>query len=55
MPRKESEALSEGNGSIPIYVMPCGNTLEDFREVMLEVWDRKMDMLKEDSRRDDQR
>ena len=29
MPRKESEADPEGNGSITQYVMP-GTTLEDF-------------------------
>ena len=54
MPRKESEAAPEGNGSIPQYVMP-GITLEDFRQVMLEVWDRKLDKLTEDLRRADRR
>ena len=32
-----------------------GIALEDFRQVMLEVWDRKLDNLTEDLRRADQR
>ena len=52
MPQKESEAVPEGNGPIP---MLGRITLEDFRRVMLEVWDRKMDKLTEDLRRSDQR
>ena len=52
MPQKESEAVPEGNGPIP---MLGRITLEDFRRVMLEVWDTKMDKLTEDLRRSDQR
>ena len=51
-PRKESEAVPEGNGPIPIL---GGITLEDFPRVMLLVWDRKMDTLTEVLRRTDQR
>ena len=45
MPRKESKAVPEGNGPIPqvAYAMPGGITLKDFRRVMSEVWDRKLD------------
>ena len=30
MPRKESEAVPEGERSIPLYELPGGITLEDF-------------------------
>ena len=39
MPRKESEAVPEGNDSITLYVISGGITLEDSRRVMWEVWD----------------
>ena len=52
MPRKESMAVPEGNGPIP---MPGGITLEDFRRLMSEVWHRRLDKLTEDLRRTDQR
>ena len=55
MPRKKSKAVPEGKSPIPPYVMPDGIALEDFRRVMLEVWDRKLDKLTEDLRRTDQR
>ena len=40
---------------MPQYVMPGGIKLEDFLRVMLGVWDRKLDKLKEDLRTADQR
>ena len=54
MPRKESEAVPEGNDPIPQYATP-GTTLEDFRRTMVKVWDRKLDKLTEGLRRIDQR
>ena len=39
MPRKESDALPEGKGSIPLYVLPGGISLEDLRRIMQETWD----------------
>ena len=36
MPRKESKAVPEGNGSIPQYVMLDGITLADFQRVSLK-------------------
>ena len=48
MPRKESEAVPEGNDFIPLYIMPGGFTLKDFRQVMLKVWDMKIDKLTND-------
>ena len=55
MSRKESKAVPEGEDPIPQYVMPGRVTLEDFRRVMLKVWDRKLHKLTEDLRRTDQR
>ena len=36
MPRKESEAVPEGKRSIPLYVLPGGITVEEFRRIMSE-------------------
>ena len=57
MPRKESMAVPQGNGPIPqnAYVVVRGVTLEDFRRLMSNVWDRKTDKLTEDLKRADQR
>ena len=43
MPRKESEAVSEGKGSIFLYVQPGGITLEDFHRTMSESMDKIFD------------
>ena len=42
MPRKESMDVPEGNSPTPqdAYVILGGVTLEDFRQVMSEVWDK---------------
>ena len=50
MPRKESMAVSEGNGPIPQYVMPGGSTLEDFRRALSEIRDGILRVFKEDLR-----
>ena len=39
MPQKESEAVPEGKGSIPLYVLPGGISLEDLRRIMQETCD----------------
>ena len=39
MPREESEAVSEGKESIPLYVLPGGISLENLRRIMWEAWD----------------
>ena len=44
MPRKESGAVPEGKGYIPLYVLPGGITLlEDFRQMMSESMDNFFD------------
>ena len=40
MPRKESVAVPEGEGSIPLQVLPGGITLEDFRRMWSEMIDK---------------
>ena len=40
MPGKESEAVSEGEGSIPLQVLSGGITLEDFRRMWSETIDK---------------
>ena len=47
MPRKESGAVSEGNGSIPVYVLPGEISLKDLRRIMREVWNLKPEKPKE--------
>ena len=37
MPRKESEAIPEGNGFIPSYLMPGETTLDGLRQVMSDL------------------
>ena len=39
MLRKDSEAVPEGKGSITLYVLPGGTSLEDLRCIMRETWD----------------
>ena len=39
MPRKESEAVPEDKGSIPLYVLPGGRSLEDLRRIWWGSWD----------------
>ena len=39
MPRKESEAVPEDKGSIPLHVLPGKLSLEDLRRVWWESWD----------------
>ena len=39
MPRKESEAVPEGKGPIPLYVLPGGLSLEDLQRIWWETWD----------------
>ena len=43
MPRKESEAVPEGKGSIHLYVLPGGISLENFRRMMSEAMDNFFD------------
>ena len=43
MPRKESEAVPEGEGSIPLQVLPGGIILEDFRRMWSEMIDKAFD------------
>ena len=49
--------VPEDNAPIPrvTYVMPGGITLEDFRQVMWEVWDRKLDEHTDEMRETNQR
>ena len=54
MPWKENEAVPEGNDPIPQYATPGTTLLEDFRQTMVKVWDRKLDKLTEGLRRTDQ-
>ena len=43
MPRKGSEAVPEGNEAIPLYVLPGGISLEDFRRIWSETMDKSFD------------
>ena len=47
MPRKESEAVPEGNGPIPVL---GGITLEDVRQAVSEMWAEVLGEYKEDLR-----
>ena len=40
MPRKESEAVPEDKGSISLFVLLGGISLEDFRRKMSETMDK---------------
>ena len=43
MPRKESETVPEGKGSILLYVLPGGTSFEDFRRKISETMDKIFD------------
>ena len=55
MPRKESMAVPEENGSIPLYVMPGEVTLDRLRQVMSDIRGELLREIKEDLRQLDQR